>query len=157
MGLHFEKAMALDKEWLTEVMIVAFNFDTARHRTDTEEDGPPGYNDGTLAEKMLSTVGLTNYIIVADQQRIGCLSFCIEGMTGTVEKFCLFPEYIGQGFGTMAWQLIEKQVACKTWVLETPDYSVSNHQFYEKCGFRKKGKKRYAEDSHSIIFEKKCE
>lgn len=152
----FKKAEYTDKVWLTEVMTAAFNYDTAIHRTDTKEDGPPGYDDGTLAEKMLRTADLLIYTIIVDQKRIGFLSFSVVGTLGTLEKFCLLPIYINQGFGTKAWQLLEEQQSCKKWVLETPDYSLTNHYFYEKCGFIRTGKKKYDDDSYSIIFEKEC-
>lgn len=157
MALIFEQAEYSEKEWLTEVMTAAFNFDTVLHREDEIEDGPPGYDDGTLAEKMLTTENLINYIILVDQKRIGFLSFSIEGSIGVLEKFCLLPAYIGQGFGSQAWHLLEDRKLCTKWVLETPDYSVKNHRFYEACGFVMRGKKRYGEDSYSVVFEKDYE
>lgn len=157
MALTFEKAVYTDKDWLTKVMTAAFNYDTALHREDIAEDGPPGYNDGRLAEKMLTTDSLITYIVVVAQERIGFLSFSVEGMTGTLEKLCLLPVYIGKGFGKQAWALLEKQHEYTKWIVETPDYSVSNRRFYEKCGFVQTGKKYYGEDSYSVVLEKHYE
>jgi len=149
-----KKTLSVDKEWLTEIMTAAFNFDTTYHRKDTAEDGPPGYNDGSLAERMLADADLSIYIIEVDCENIGFLSFFVSEQIGIVEKFCIDPKYIGQGIGTQAWKLFEEQESVAKWQLETPDYSTRNHRFYEKCGFHKIGEKKYSEDSCSFIYEK---
>ncbi|MGC6767031.1 hypothetical protein [Enterococcus sp. LJL51] len=86
--MRFREATVDDKEQITEIMT-----------KDTNEDGPPGYNDGSLAERFLSDSQVTTYMIVVDETEIGFMSFSVKGITGVLEKFCVLPVYIGRGFG----------------------------------------------------------
>lgn len=50
-NLSFSKITSSDYFILTEIMTAAFNEDTALH-TNIKEDGPTGYNDGSLIKKL---------------------------------------------------------------------------------------------------------
>ena len=73
--MHFKEATLDDQHLLTEIMTEAFNFDTALHRQDTQEDGPPGYNDGTLARRFLSDSRMKTYVLLVDGRSIGFVNY----------------------------------------------------------------------------------
>lgn len=54
------------------------------------------------------------------------------------------PEYQNKGIGKKAFEILFKTVKEKTeWKLETPDWAVRNHHFYEKVGFEKIGETEF--------------
>jgi RimJ/RimL family protein N-acetyltransferase len=54
------------------------------------------------------------------------------------------PEYQNKGIGKKAFDILFKTVQSKTeWKLETPDWAVRNHHFYEKVGFKKIGETEF--------------
>ena len=51
---------------------------------------------------------------------------------------CMYvlPEYKNKGVGTAAVEYAERVKPAKRWILSTPDVSVKNKHFYEKCGYK---------------------
>lgn len=51
---------------------------------------------------------------------------------------CIYvlPEYKNRGVGAMAMDYMERLKPAKKWILDTPDVSVKNKRFYEKCGYK---------------------
>lgn len=151
MSLEFKQATQLDLAKLTKIMTRAFDYDSNLYVS--RDDGPRGYRDGSLAVRLLNDPNLTTYLICKEAV-CGCLTFGLKEETATLELLCIDPAFIGQGIGTQAWQQLESCVACQKWLVETPDYSLRNHYFYqEKCGFRKITEKSYG-TAGSFLFEK---
>lgn len=150
--MKLEKIFPKDKELLTKILTESFNFDTRRYFGKDAEGGPPGYNDGSLAEKILQNQRCHSYFVKVHHEVIGFISMDI--FAREVRYFCLLPKYIGQGYGTKIWQMVENIYGKDGWFLETPDYSVTNHYFYEKLGFKKVGEKPYTKEDSSFIFQK---
>ena len=50
---------------------------------------------------------------------------------------CLYvlPEYKNKGIGQLAIKNMEALHPDKKWILDTPDVSIKNKHFYEKCGY----------------------
>ncbi|HCM88718.1 MULTISPECIES: GNAT family N-acetyltransferase [Vagococcus] len=141
-----------DQVLITKILTKSFNFDTQLYFGKDQEDGPPGYNDGTLALRILTEKNWEKWFILEKETVIGLI--VLDSKQREVRYFCVFPEFIGQGYGTAVWKKIENRFGSENWLLETPAYSLSNHFFYEKLGFEKDGKKDYGEGSYSIIFKK---
>ena len=51
---------------------------------------------------------------------------------------CIYvlPEYKNKGVGAAAMEYMERLKPAKKWILSTPDVSVKNKRFYEKCGYK---------------------
>lgn len=116
-----------------DIMIRSFDNDTKMHILQNT-CGPRGYDDGSLLKKC--TNNYVTEIVKFNEQVIGfyCLSF--QNEVGTLELFCIDPDFKNQGHGLAVFKSIEKRYPVKKWQLETPDYSVRNHYFYtNKCGF----------------------
>lgn len=122
---------------LTRIMTDAFNEDTSIH-TDIKEDGPRGYNDGSLIKKLNEHDGFESYKIVCDNNIVGAYTVEVkQNNIYSLEMLFIDPSFRKYHLGTIVWNDIEeKYVDAKKWIVETPDYSKRNHHFYtKKCGF----------------------
>lgn len=154
--LEYEKIYASDYEVLTRIMSLAFNEDTSIH-TELKEDGPTGYNDGSLIKKLNEHEGFESYKIIYEDKIIGAYTVGIkENNEYTLEILFINPEYRGNHLGAMVWKDIEqKYSSAKRWIVETPDYSKRNHFFYtNRCGFTFSMENIYDDGSKSFIFMK---
>lgn len=145
-----------DYEVLTKIMIAAFNEDTSMH-TDLKEDGPRGYDDGSLIKRLNEQKNLASYKLVYNNSIIGMYTVESKGNSEySLEMLFIDPEYRQNHLGTIIWKDIEeKYVGAKKWTVETPDYSKRNHHFYtEKCGFKFNREKVCPNGAKSYIFEK---
>ena len=48
----------------------------------------------------------------------------------------VLPEYKNKGVGKAAMEYMESSKPAKKWILDTPDVSIKNKSFYEKCGYK---------------------
>jgi GNAT superfamily N-acetyltransferase len=137
---------------LTPIMKAAFDEDTRMH-TELLADGPPGYDTGKLLEKLLQTEDTVSKVILCDEQVIGEYTVSKKKDVLTLEMFFIDPKYSSQGIGFRIWKDI-KQIYPEAikWYVETPDYSIRNRHFYEKCGFKVIKEKVYENGAKSIIF-----
>lgn len=140
MALTFEEAAEKDIPELTRVMTLAFDDDSQKYR-GLPKGGPPGYDNGDFfREWLLPYKESVGYKILLDGEVVGGLIVWIlpggENILGTI---FVDPAFQCRGIGTRAWQFVEAAYpAAKSWILETPDWSLGNHYFYEhKCGFTK--------------------
>ncbi len=133
MNVTIRRAIADDVQALVKAQIAAFHED-ARLYPEATLDGPPGYDsiDHTL-HKILNH---DYYTILADGQIVGGLAIFDKGQ-GHFHLDVIFidPAYHNQGIGTQAIQFIERTYPAKKWTLNTPDYAIRNHHFYEKFGY----------------------
>ncbi|MEK2534718.1 GNAT family N-acetyltransferase [Tetragenococcus halophilus] len=147
------KSIEKEAVLVTEIMTDAFNYDAEIYFGKGAEFGPPGYSDGTLARKVLQNVHVNNYFIyLSNKQLVGFLSIDIKN--GQLDYFCIRSNFINQGIGTATWSEIERIFPEKKWQVETPAYSLRNHRFYEKLGFKKIGEKTYDSETAAFLFEK---
>jgi hypothetical protein len=137
-------------------MTAAFNEDTSLH-TNIPEDGPPGYNDGSLIKNLNEVEGVESKLILFDNTIIGAYSVrIIRDKEYSLEMLFIDPNYREYHPGTQVWKDIEQEYAdAKCWMVETPDYSARNHYFYTvKCGFAFEKENVYDNGEKSFIFKK---
>lgn len=146
------EATVENQEKITEIMTASFNYDTSCYFGEGVTDGPPGYSDGSLAARILTEEKSQTWLIVYQEEIVGCLSINHENWE--VKYFCLLPEFINQGIGTKTWEKIDEKLGERPWFLETPAYSIRNHHFYEKLDFAKVGEKEYENGGQSYLYEK---
>ena len=154
--IEYEKIYPDDYEILTRIMTFAFNEDTSMH-TELKEDGPTGYNDGSLIKNLNEHKGFESYKIIYENNIVGAYAIGIKGNNEyTLEMLFINPDYRENHLGTMVWKDIEaKYTDAKKWIVETPNYSKRNHHFYtKKCGFIFYRKSICDNGGKSFIFEK---
>lgn len=117
---------------LTRVMTRAFDEDSQLHLG--KPGGPDGYDDGSFLKKWGFNPHATPLVIYRDGRMIGAVILFIEdpeaGVLGTV---FLDPDTRGQGLGRKVWDFIERTYPRSVWRLETPGFSVRNHNYYVNC------------------------
>jgi hypothetical protein len=126
-----------DYEELTKVMTSAFNEDTSMH-TELKEDGPTGYNDGSLIKLLNEHENFESKKIIYNNTTVGAYTVGIKPNNEySLEMLFIDPKYRESHLGSIVWKAIEDSfVDAKKWTVETPCYSKRNHHFYtEKCGF----------------------
>lgn len=154
--IEYKKIHSNDYEILTKIMTLAFNEDTSIH-TELNEDGPTGYNDGTLIKKLNENEDFESYKIIYENNIIGAYTIGVKDNNEYIlEMLFINPEYRENHLGTIVWKDIElKYSNAKRWIVETPDYSKRNHYFYTvKCGFNFSMEKIYDNGSRSYVFQK---
>jgi len=146
----------IDYEMLTKIMISAFNEDTSMH-TDLKEDGPTGYNDGSLIKQLNEHENFESYKIIYNKNTVGAYTVAIKPNNEySLEMLFIDPKYRKNNLGSIVWKAIEeKYVDAKKWTVETPDYSKRNQHFYtKKCGFVFHRENTYENGGKSFLFEK---
>jgi GNAT superfamily N-acetyltransferase len=137
--LSFARATQEDAEQLTEVSIAAFDDDSRVYR-EIESGGPPGYNS---IEWQISVMEWSNYHkIILDGKIIGGIIVFKSKEDGSyfLGRIFIEPSYQNKGYGKKAMKYIEEYyLDSKKWQLDTPQWSVRNHHFYEKCGYIRTG------------------
>ncbi|MEW9094622.1 MAG: GNAT family N-acetyltransferase [Clostridiaceae bacterium] len=154
--ITYEKIYPVDYEILTRIMTSAFNEDTSMH-TDLKEDGPTGYNDGSLIKKLNEHESFESHKIIYENNIIGAYTVGImQNNEYTLEMLFINPDCREKHLGTMIWKDIEqKYTDAKKWTVETPEYSKRNHHFYtKKCGFIFYRENMCNNGSKSFIFKK---
>lgn len=141
-----------DKELLTAILVKSFDSDTQYYYGEKAKGGPPGYDNGELSIKIIDSEELDSFLIKNSDSLAGCISLNIYQRE--IAYFCLLPEYQSKGLGTIVWEEIEKIYGTNDWSVETPAYSLKNHAFYKKLGFKKIYEKTYSSEATSYVFEK---
>ena len=59
--------------------------------------------------------------------------------TNVLGTIFLDPEYQNLGIGTYTMNYVHRTFPAKQWRLDTPEWHIRNHHFYEKLGYRKVG------------------
>ena len=152
----YEKIYPADYEMLTKIMTAAFNEDTEMH-TNVKEDGPTGYNDGSLIRWLNEHEDFESYKAVYKGIIVGAFTVGIKTNDEySLEMLYIDPKNKGKHLGTIVWKDIElRYVNAKRWTVETPDYSTRNHHFYtKKCGFTFLKENTYDSGCKSFVFEK---
>ena len=152
MTILFRKLIDKDKIFLEKVLIDSFNEDSERAFGSGKKEGPPGYDNGELAKKILNDRKANKLVIQVNEIDCGILIYQKEP-TQVIDYFCILPVYANKGLGSEVWRMFE-QNKTGVWVLETPDFSIRNHHFYEKNGFQKIAEKTYGPKAKSFVFQK---
>ena len=157
MDLSFEPIAEDDIPDLTRVMARAFDDDTRRH-LGLERGGPEGYDSGEFFRRWLFPYDESKgyKILLGDQIVGGFIVWILEHVDNILGTIFVDPVYQRRGIGARAWAFIERTYPeTKSWTLETPGYSTTNHRFYEKCGFVKVGEKEEPEHpGTSFVYRK---
>jgi len=152
MNVTFEHATPADAEDLVKVQIAAFH-DDARLYPGVGFGGPPGYDSIDVMHQKIQEGNY--YKIVLDGQIVGGLGVFDKG-AGHFHLDVLYidPAYHNRGVGSQAIQFIEETYPATKWTLDTPDYAVRNHHFYEKFGYVKVGQQEFP-DITLLAYEKR--
>ena len=153
--ITYETIQEEDYEALTHMMKAAFDDDTRMH-TDLQEDGPVGYDDGSLIRKLNTKEGYISRKVCVDGEIAGMYTIYADGTEYTLDMLMVNPALKGKGIGSKIWQHLEQTYTeAEKWHVETPDYSKRNHYFYvEKCGFTFLWENQYEDGEKSFVFIK---
>ena len=154
--ISYQEIYPSDYDVLTKIMISAFNEDTVMHTNQTE-DGPPGYNDGSLVKRLNEHENFVSCKVMYGKDIVGAYSVGInQDNEYSLEMLYIDPNFRGKHIGTKVWFDIEQKFEeAVRWTVETPDYSTRNHFFYtQKCGFKYWKENVYPNGDKSFIFEK---
>lgn len=136
-----EKAVGPDAELLRSAAVSAF-LDDKRYRPAARGfEGPPGHDS---IEAHTRWIDMHDYFkCVVDGIIVGgCI---VRSCTDYCELFGIFlhESCMGKGIGsTLLHEVMKLYPKDTQWLLETPDYAVRNHRFYERNGFIRAGKSK---------------
>ena len=150
----YDDVFEADYSILSRIMEDAFNDDTRIH-TDLIEDGPCGYDDGTLRKLNKMRDCVTQKICV-DSEIIGAYTIKSNLSEYTIEMLFLNPKNKSKGVGYEVWNHIQDTYPdADKWFVETPEYSSRNYHFYvNKCGFTVLKENVHDDGGKSIVFVK---
>lgn len=152
MNIAIERATIADADTLVNVQIAAFHHD-AQIYPGVAIGGPPGYDS---VPQMRQTIQQDECYKIVDGQKIigGIVVFDKNNGHFHLDVIFLDPAYHRRGIGTQALQFIEHRYPANLWTLDTPQWAVFNHHFYEKLGYKKVG--QYEDDDTLLIsYEKR--
>lgn len=154
--ITYETIQEEDYETLTYIMKAAFDDDTRMH-TDLQEDGPAGYDDGSLIRTLNTKEGYISRKVCVDGETVGMYTVYKDGTEYTLDMLIVNPAWKSKGIGSEIWRHLEQTYTeAKKWYVETPEYSKRNHYFYvEKCGFTFLRENQYEDGEKSFVFVKK--
>lgn len=152
MNAVIERATAADAETLVRIQIAAFHHD-AEIYPGVEIGGPPGYDS---VAKMLEKIQQDECYKIMDMERCigGLVVFVMGEEHYHLDVIFLDPAYHHRGIGTQAIQFIEAMYPANLWTLDTPQWAVRNHHFYEKLGYAKVGTHEH-DGTPLIAYEKR--
>ena len=157
MELVFKEMKEEDIPEQTKIMTRAFDDDSQRHLGE-EKGGPPGYDDGEFFRTWLlpykESIGYK--VLLNGKQIAGIIVWILPKGKNNLGTIFVDPEFQNKGIGYKMWQFIEKTYPnTRSWTLGTPSWAISNHHFYQKCGFTKIREEPMEEHSGtSFIYQK---
>lgn len=151
--IRFEKAQSKDAQYLAGVSQSAFNNDV--HYGAPEEGGPPGYDSSVWQRQMMRTAAVY-YKILSDNRIIGGFILFRHGQDRIeLGRIFIDPEFQNKGIGEKACRYMHELFPeVKSWVLETPQWNLRNHHFYEKNGYVKVGEISEGDGPAQFCYEK---
>ena len=161
MHLLFKEIQEEDIPSLTNVMKRAFDHDAQVH-LGVDQGGPDGYDNGEFFHKWLFSYDESQgYKILLDGQIVGgFIVWILESRANRLGTIFVDPDHQNRGIGTQAWNFIEASYPdTLSWELDTPDWAVKNHHYYEqKCGFEKiREVPEEDRDGVSFIYQKRMD
>ena len=118
------------------VMKRAFDDDAQRH-LGIAEQGPPGYDDGGFFRKWLFGHEESDGAKVMVGGEVAGAFIVWPFRDSVLGTIFVDPALQRRGLGGAVWRHIEQSHPSRSWTLETPVWALSNHSFYEGCGFER--------------------
>jgi GNAT superfamily N-acetyltransferase len=147
MTITIERASLADTDDLVRAQIASFHHD-AKIYPGIEIGGPPGYDSvAHMAERVVQD----ECYKIADGSRIigGIVVFAKGDAHYHLDVIFVEPGHQNRGIGSLAIQYIEAAYLARVWTLDTPQWAVRNHHFYEKLGYVRVGEH---EDGDTPLF-----
>ena len=128
-------AVSADAHRLCRVAAAAFTVDETFKPPGAVPGGPPGHD---CLERHRAWIRQWDYYKICRDYRVvgGCI---VIPQAGRLELFGLFVDaaHMGRGIGgRLLRAVMARYPDDHVWTLETPDYSIGTHRFYERFGFR---------------------
>ncbi len=136
--IEFERAQPKDLSLLTKIQAETFDNDIKTHKRG-ESGGPPGYNS---IKWNFFIYKKANYFKILMKEEIigGIILFRKTDEIIELGRIFIHPKFQNQGIGTKSFQFLQfNYPRVKKWMLDTPNWALRNHHFYEKLGYKKKG------------------
>ncbi|GGX62704.1 GNAT family N-acetyltransferase [Saccharospirillum salsuginis] len=134
LGLELRPARPEDLAELVALSIEAFQDDTRFKPPGAYMGGPVGHDRLDYHKEWLSCY---RYYACEHQGKIvGSAMVDVAGSLARIHGIHVSTASMGQGVGS--WMLCALETALPKvtqWTLETPDYAIRNHRFYEKNGY----------------------
>jgi GNAT superfamily N-acetyltransferase len=136
--IRFVKAGIEDADLLTEIQKRAFDDDSQRF-AGRPAGGPPGY-DSVGWTLWAMKAGIYFRILAGNRVVGGLILFDMHKRHFNLGRIFVDPGWQNRGIGAQAVRFVEKAFPYVTrWSLDTPEWAVRNHHFYEKLGYVKVG------------------
>ena len=135
--IRVEPATAADAEALRRAAASAFAVDEGLKPEGALPGGPPGPDRLDRQREWIRR--WDTYKACLGETLVGGCIVRPRWDAVAFELFGLFvhARYMGRGYGRrLLLTVMDRYPADAGWFLETPDYAVGNHRFYEGCGFR---------------------
>ncbi len=136
-SVTLEPAAVEDAATLTEISRRSFDDDAVAWRGG--RGGPPGYDSIEWQSKQILRGG---YFRILENGRIvgGAIVTPFEDGVMELSRIYVDTDRQNAGIGRQAMHLIHALFpAAKAWQLDTPEWAVRNHYFYESLGYRRVG------------------
>ncbi len=144
-------ARAGDAEALTAISRRAFEDDATTYRG--VPGGPPGYDSVDWQREQIERGGY--FKILAGKRLVGgAIVTFIEPGVVELSRLYVATEAQNRGIGRRAVELLHRRVPPSVWLLDTPEWAIRNHHFYESLGYRRVGTAPH-EDFNLVIYERK--
>jgi len=147
MSITIEKAIVDDCELLAQIQ--KDSFDDESRTFNNEPGGPDGYDS---KESQIEFMKHGHYYKILKDSEIvgGVIVYVSNNFVYNLGRIYIDPKHQNRGIGHQVIKLIEaKYPDAQKWWLDTPNWSVSNHYFYEKSGYVK-----INEENGLFIYEK---
>lgn len=148
MNIFIEKAIEGDFEQLTQIQ--KDSFDDESRTFNNEPGGPIGYDS---KESQIEFMKHGHYYKILKDSEIvgGVIVFTSSNLVYNLGRIYIDPKHQNQGIGYQVIKLIEAEYPeAQKWWLDTPNWSVGNHHFYEKSGYVK------TKEEHGLFIYEKC-
>jgi len=152
--VYIEKACERDAEVLTHIQARTFYEDTLKFRG--VKGGPPGVDS---IDWTLDMINKAHYFKVLINKRIigGIIVFNLGNGLYELGRIFIDTDYQNKGIGQKVIDLLHNSFIDTTkWRLETPEWALRNHHFYEKMGYKKIGVEGPIPEGFSVFVYERC-
>jgi GNAT superfamily N-acetyltransferase len=137
------KAVKEDAKVLKNSQVITFLDDNQNKPEGVSLEMPPGcdslqWNTRRIEENEVYKIMVENVLVG------GFIIFEKKKNDKVIGRVWIEPEYQNKGIGRMAFEnLFTLSTVNTSWYLETPEWAVRNHHFYERLGFKKIGETEF--------------
>jgi GNAT superfamily N-acetyltransferase len=129
----------------------AFDDDSLRH-LGVPEGGPPGYDDGDFLRTWLFGYEESDGAMVLVDGEVAAAYIVWPFRDARLGTIFVDPPRQRRGLGRAVMRHIEQTYPARSWTLDTPVWAISNHRFYESCGYE-----QIDVDDESVTYRKMLE